>query len=314
MIKQVRNIKVHQDGSLPIEEYHARHGISSSYLYQLSQYCPAKYRYGERDDSPALEFGVASHACMLEPDKFKAEFIRDINPLDDETILTSASAVKKALKDLGVNVLTSFKADEVFELARERGDEIKVLANMQADLRQANPGKVFVKPDDFDALMKMRDALFGTKYIADILEGAFVETSIICDIMIDGYEGWITVKVRPDLITKSCLVPDYKTTRDVRPQEFARLASNAGYWFRQVFTCDVLSAVYGTPFYPALIAQEKDAPYIPQLYTMTNGEKIERSRAQYLETLIQYANCLERDSWPAYADGPLELGVPAWDK
>lgn len=391
MITDVRNVEVYENGSLANEDYHKMEGISSSGLHYLNEFCPAKFKYGEREETAALHFGIASHAAILEPDLFRANFVRDLSVSDDEEYITNAkdamsamrkdgvivnkaqakeqmklhgalvtaSDIKAALTAAGVKVKAGTKSDELAMMAVERldnpiifnselelseladeivklvpgarvycGDDsadqvfkgckelcpsLKVFSNDVADWHKKHEGKTMVKAEDYDIIERMRKTIFETEFIANVLKDAFVETSIICEIKVEGYDEWIKVKVRPDLITKNCLVPDYKTTRDVRPEQFEKLAFNGGYWFRQVFVCDVLSAVYKRQFHPALIAQEKDAPFISLLYVMRNTEQrdlLGENREAYTSALIEYNECKRKDVWPSYSDGPIDLKYP----
>lgn len=393
MITDVRNVQVFENGSMLNEDYHKHEGISSSGLYYFNQYCPAKFKYGEREETAALHFGTASHAAMLEPDLFRSQFVRDLSVDENEDYitnvkgalaemkkagvlmnksqvkdamksfgaLTTSADIKKALTDCGIKVKAGTKAEELVEMALDRLPEytiytgegelvdsvdeiLKIIPDAKiytgdesaeqvfagcAELcpellvfpvevkkwHDKHEGKTIVKADDYDMILKMRETLFATDHIAKLLSGAFFETSILCEIKVEGYDDWIKVKVRPDIITPNCMVPDYKTSRDIRPNEFLRLAYNGGYWFRQVFVCDVLSAVYGREFLPALIAQEKDAPFISLLYVLKNSDDrdlIGENREEYVRSLIEYSECLKGDVWPTYSDTPIQLNYPSW--
>ena len=243
-----------------------------------------------------------SKACAM----LKAEGIKhDKNDKDD---------VIAACADIGIRVFTG-KADKASLLAavRELLPEAHVYDNLRDDLRVKYKDVTIVPVDDYDMIISMRKSLFGRPHIAKILNaGIFVETSILCEIKVEGCADWIKVKIRPDIITKGRLVPDYKTTRDIEPGAFARSSHDAGYWIRQVFVCDVLSAAYGKKFTPGLIAQEKTEPYISEGFFMDDEDGLSGAREHYCEVLNRYAGYLKRDAWPSYSDKFISLGLPAW--
>lgn len=396
MITEVRNVHVFENGLLSNDKYHEMEGISSSGLHYLHQYRPAKFKYGEREETAALEFGIASHAAVLEPKLFAEQFERDLSPDDFEECinnakdaksaliangaimtktaavaamkkigaLTSDKDIKYALKDAGVKVPSGLNVAGVIELAQERlpdrliitsfadmneaaetlakyapyekvytgGDTAEDYYNGLAELfphvhvfpnevkawHEKNKGKTMVKAESYDRIMEMRAWLFESeaawpKKLRDIITGAYYETSVICEVKVEGYDHWIKVKVRPDLITKSCLVPDYKTDTDIRPDKFFPKAARLGYWFRQVFVTDVLSAVYGREFIPALIPQEKEKPYEAGLILLQNSTErdvIQEQREAYTEALITYSECTINDVWPGVYSEPLIAEYP----
>tara|TARA_R110000868_G_scaffold119479_2_gene317167 strand:- start:7804 stop:8769 length:966 start_codon:yes stop_codon:yes gene_type:complete len=310
-ILDVRNVEVFNNGSLSNEDYHAREGISSTGVLTIASDCPAVYKYAERKPSKAMDFGTASHALMLEPEMFAAQFVRDISKNDYDAILSTQAEVKAWLKDAGIKGYSTKPIAELYEMVFASDPDVKILATEIEKHHKKFDGATFIKADDYDTLLKMHNAIFAYPAYAKVLRESSVECSVFCEIKIEGCDDWIKVKVRPDIITKDLLVPDYKTTRDVRPEEFGRLAYYSGYWTRQAFVCDILSAVYKKDFKPSLLAQGSSSPYIPQMY-MLNSDQVGHGRSEYHESLITYSNCLKTDVWPAYSDGPIELETPGY--
>lgn len=314
MIEDIRNIKIYSRHEMTNEQYHEeKEHISTSGILKIADYCPAKWRFGEVDtESPALQFGTASHAAILEHDVFSEMFIRGIDK-NESGMIASDTAAKSFLKDKGVKVKSGAPFSDLAKLCLDVDEDVKLfkLLEMNLEGKAINKGLTIIKPDDYDTLMKMRDTVFNDESNVEMMEGASIESSLFCEIMINGV--WIKVKIRPDIITSDCCVPDYKTTRDIRPEEFGRLAYNQGYWMKQAFVCDVLNAAYDNmrDFKPQLFAQEKDAPYIYQVYNLTD-EQIKVGREQYTMALRQYQICKDADAWPAYADGPIDLPTPEY--
>lgn len=310
MIEGIRNIRILTNDKYSNDEYHAeKEHISTSGLCLINDECPAAWKYQEVDKKSApMAFGTASHAAILEPETFDSLFIRGIDK-NEEGMMTSDAAVKAWLKKLGVKVAAKDGFAELVKMCIDTDESFKYLKllDMQLEGEAISKALTVVKAEDYDNMMTMRKVVMANPDNVEMFKGATVETSIFCEILVDGV--WHKVKIRPDMITTDCMVPDYKTTRSVNPEEFGRLAFNNGYWFKQAFVCDVLSAVYDRPFQPALFAQGKDAPFIPQLYMMTE-QQIQVGRDQYSYALKQYGMCIADDIWPAYFDGPVELPTP----
>lgn len=326
MFENVRNIKFFKADNLSNEDYHADEDhVSGSTLSAIFHDCPAGWRYAEQKESAALHFGIASHAATLEPSKFDAEFICDIDKNADD-VITSDAAIKAWLKARGVAVKSTASFSDLCKFVVDTGEQCKylkldslVLEAENTKLSDNHPDgdqvtKTIVSYDNFQTIMQMRKVLFADQDMADLLSGAVVEASIYCEVMINGY--WVGVKIRPDIITKDFSVPDYKTTADMNPEKFGRQAHDAGYWLKMAFQHDVLQAVkHATKAWKNLdpkmgfIAQGKKAPHIHQLYWMTE-QQIEIGREQYQSALMQYIECKRRDVWPAYFNGPVDLPTP----
>ncbi len=63
--------------NLPNAEYHVGNAISHSGIVQLLKSLEhyLQYKNGSRESTPAMEFGTAFHAYILEPDVFAAQFV-----------------------------------------------------------------------------------------------------------------------------------------------------------------------------------------------------------------------------------------------
>ncbi|MDK2769935.1 MAG: PD-(D/E)XK nuclease-like domain-containing protein [Sphingomonas sp.] len=60
----------------PNESYHAGPGISKSGLWTIQTQSPAHYKFGEREESHAFDFGEACHLAILQPDEFEKKVLR----------------------------------------------------------------------------------------------------------------------------------------------------------------------------------------------------------------------------------------------
>jgi len=323
MITNIRNLKTFTPSELDNDEYHSEKYadfVSGSNLHLLFNECPAALKYGEHEATAALHFGTASHAAMLEPAEFDKNFVKAVSK--DDFKITSDAAIKAKLKAMGMSGYSAFKYPELLKMLTDNDDQIpfSLAADVQISECNAN-GQTIVKnapvkspngterPGDYDMIIQMRKTLFANPDNVELFAGALFETSFMCEIEVDGQ--WHKVKIRPDIITKCGMVPDYKTTAFMNPEKFAKQAHDAGYWFKMAFTCDILSAVYDYRLKPALLCQGKKAPHIYQLYNLTE-EQLQIGREQYQSALRQHKQCNDSDSWPAYFDGPVELPTPVW--
>lgn len=308
MIEDIRNIQFFTKDQLSNKDYHAHEYVSGSQLVTLFNDCPAQLKFGEQKESAPLHFGIASHAALLEPEKFDAEFVCDIDK-DDPDLIASDAQLKAWLKLRGVQHKSTAPFSDLVLLAIKTKEMPKILKleSMILESESAHTGKIIVKKTDYDIIMQMRRVIFADKAMVNMLEGATVEASILCEVLVDG--EWIGVKIRPDIITKNCEVPDYKTTSSMNPEKFGRDAHDRGYWLKQAFVCDVLAAAYKRKFKAGLLAQGKNSPHIHQLYWMT-ADQIGIGREQYTYALTTYNKCNKNNSWPAYFDGATELPTP----
>lgn len=58
------------------EAYHASPAVSKSGLWEIYTKTPAHYRFGEREETTAFDFGTACHSAILEPNTFEARTLR----------------------------------------------------------------------------------------------------------------------------------------------------------------------------------------------------------------------------------------------
>lgn len=310
MIEDIRNIELYTASQLSNEDYHLHPYISSSGLASIFGSCPAQWKFGDKKSTPALQFGIASHAAVLEPELFNREFVCDINK-NDESVITSDAALKTWFKVRGVPIKSTASFSDMIYQMLQTGEYPTVLKleSMILESECKFAGKTIVGFDDYAKIMQMRSVLFSDNEIVNLLQGSVVESSVICEIKINGV--WHGVKIKPDIITKNNEVPDYKTTADMNPEKFANDAHNKFYWLRQSFVGDVLEAVHGHKFRMGLLAQGKIKPFIHQMYWLTN-EQLEVGRDQYQYALSQYKKSSDDNVWPAYFNGFVDLPTPAY--
>ncbi len=309
---KTRNIQVFENGQLSNDDYHGEKYAdyaSGSSLHLLFTECPAALKFGDKEETAALHFGTASHAAMLEPEMFDKLFVKAISKDDFE--ISSDAAIKAFLKKVGRTGYTTKKYADLVIMAFESDENVKIFSieSLLQEYECAALGQTLVKADDYDMILQMRETLFADPDNVELFKGATFELSVICEIEIAG--TWHKVKIRPDIVTANGCVPDYKTTANMNPEKFGRQAHEAGYWFKQAFVCDILSAAYDSHFKAGLLAQGKKAPHIHQLYWLTQ-DQLQVGREQYQQALRMFTECTNADVWPAYFNGPTELQTPQY--
>lgn len=295
-------IKVYTPEEMSNEAYHGdTEYVSGSSLCVIYKQSPAAWRFGGRDSTAALEFGIASHAAILEPEKFEAEFIRGLDKADYPDALTSDAAIKSWLKSKGVTGYSAKSGAALAEMVEKTGESVQLWSAMQADFEAASEGLTIVKPADYDKIMQMRAVIFADAEYSERLSTGFAEYSIFGELC------GVKVKIRPDIMTTSGEIWDYKTCADASPDKFAMASYDHGYLLKMAMQHDLFAAAYNKP--PAsivLLAQEKKSPYIAQAYELGEQE-LAIGRQQYQQALKLYKHCKEHDTWPAYGGGVLPL-------
>jgi exodeoxyribonuclease VIII len=119
----------------------------------------------------------------------------------------------------------------------------------------------------------------------------------------------VLVKVRYDKLTDSGIPVDLKKTQDARRDAFSRAIYAYGYHISAALYMDAWEWQFGEKLdVMRWIAVEEQSPHAAMRY-MPDEDALMIGRAKYTEALQIYANCLDRDEWPAY-DEPEEIGLP----
>lgn len=291
------------------EQYQALPQASGSFLHRLLVHSPAKAKFGEIPARKALDFGIWSHAMILEPERFASAYARDFDPDAYDSIMRTASDMSAWLKSRGMKV-TGNKGELIARIL-ETGEPAHIEEVEREKFRAGHPeGVEFIPVKDYDKIELMRHAILADDRRARMLEGGHAELSIVTD----------EFKCRPDLITAGGWLVNYKSTQDAAPEKFGRNATDYGYPMRAVMECELFRQLYGE--YPAgyaILAQEKDPPYLCKEYVLfdrVRGEDSQPSawllgRKQLAQAIRIYRRCMESDSWPGLG-GAEDLAVPEY--
>jgi hypothetical protein len=278
------------------ESYQELPQRSGSFLWKMISHSPAKAMFGDQPKKKVLDFGIWSHAMMLEPERFSQAYSRDFDASVYESLMSKGQDYKDWLKDRGMKV--SGTNAELIARILEVGEAVHIEDVEREKYRAELPGREFVPAADFDKIELMRHSLMSDPETASMFEGGFAELSIVSE----------EFKGRPDLITKAEWISNYKTTMDADLEKFGRKACDMGYPMRAVMECELFKQAYG--HYPAgyqILAQEKDAPYLCKpfdIYERSRGDHDKQSsawqmgRAQLSHAIKLYRKCRDSNSWP----------------
>lgn len=114
--------------------YHRWTGASQSRLKVLRDHTPAHLRYQmDHPEQPtdAMRLGAAIHTCVLEPDKFTALYLRNV----------------------------------------EGDGRTKAIKEQREELRATHPRHHILKPEDYDTCLAIRDAVASHPHTRHLLEG-----------------------------------------------------------------------------------------------------------------------------------------------
>ena len=169
--------------------------------------------------------------------------------------------------------------------------------------------RTIVKAEQFEAIKVMTDQLRRHP----LLKNAFTDGRPEMSLIWKDRETGIWLKSRPDwLPNTSRFVPNFKTCASAKPDAFTRAAFGFGYHQGAALCLDGLREVLGwndAQYY--FVAQEKEPPYVALPFVMRDTD-IEMGRMLNRSALRKLARALDADHWPAYAEGAVEICMPAW--
>lgn len=173
---------------------------------------------------------------------------------------------------------------------------------------------MIITQDDMARAHAQRDAILRNDYMADILEGADTEVSVIWNETATGSE--LRCKARPDAMKKAdgrMLVADLKTTADITPRSIQRTIATFGYHRQQAHYCAGLEAccVAGVEFVFFFVSSTY--PYLAVPYVL-DDETAQQGRDEVAELLTYYAECKHLGRWPVCGAGPQLIGLPGYAK
>lgn len=217
---------------LPDTVYHAVPRLSSSGLQKLAV-SPATFWRGswldpdrpelDEDQTKAQLIGKAYHVARLEPDRFHAAYCRLPGREDFEgDVLTSDNAIKAALKELGEPQTQGNEsiADRGRRLLEADYDGT-VMAVVLDDFEIKRAGRIALKGETFDEIIRDMDRIRAAGDIAPLLSGGEAEVSIFWT-----DQHGLKMKARVDYLTALWWV-DFKTFDNSRGKELNQALADA---------------------------------------------------------------------------------------
>ena len=180
--------------------------------------------------------------------------------------------------------------------------------------KDAHSDKPALSIDEAEVLAEMREAVLVHPVAAALLSGAGgrAEVSLFGADLVTGQPR----KARLDWLTYSQdgtpWIADIKTCEDASPEAFMRASWSMRYHVQAAYYVDLLHHVLGgeRPVF-VFVAVEKEPPYACAVYRPT-ADALRIGDETWRRDLDRYAQCAERNEWPAYGDGMIDLGVPGW--
>ncbi|WP_370309248.1 PD-(D/E)XK nuclease-like domain-containing protein [Sphingobium abikonense] len=196
----------------------------------------------------------------------------------------------------------------------------KKWADAVAELEAAQEaGKCILRHQDMEVVERVVAAIRRNVFAMKALTNGESEVTLAWK---DAKRG-VWLRARPDFLPHSfraggrvMILPDLKfmAATQCDPVGFGRAVANFGYHQSLAFYADGIKAVLDCkPTHFLLIPVEKDAPHCVSLYEIP-VEDIERGRWLNRKAIDLFADCLEADRWPGYADEPRQVGLPAWER
>lgn len=253
------------------KEYRQREGISSSELKKLMK-SPMHYKYWKDNPEEA----------------------------DSPALLLGRAAHKYVLETY--DFYNEFAVAPNCDRRTKEGKEIwnKFVADSE--------GKDVITQEQFEIIDAMRNSAYATPFVSKLLSGE-KELSFWGE---DEDTG-LVIKCRPDCLTEfngKHILIDYKTAQDVENMKFYRDSIKFGYDLQLAYYLDILKQNTGHDYMVVIIAQEKTAPYVTNVFQLSENY-LENGRELYKEMLKVYKECEETDNWYGYMkDGISILGQP----
>ena len=261
---------------IPDTEYHASPGISKHGLDLIAR-SPAHYKHFSIEQTPALAFGSAFHAYVLEPLKFRRNFSVAIY---DDFRTKVAREWKQAMIEQGVTIISQqdFRTIEAMATVLRANENAARLLNL--DHGRAENSAYWV--DANRNIWKHETPTFR-----------------LC-------------RCRPDFINdKLRVVVDLKTTLCAGYSAFVRDTVKYRYHVQDAFYVDGLRQCGERVDAFVFVCIEKAPPYGLGLYELSKPDR-ELGRQLYQRDLLRYHDCMTDKKWPGYDEEIRVVDLPPW--
>lgn len=223
------------------------------------------------EPSPAFVLGDAFHACVLEPERFQQDFAQGL--------------------DLGKRTKADKQAWE--------------------DWYEDNPDVTALKPEDWDTVHAMREAVLDHGTAAEILadEGEN-ELTMVWE---DPLTGSLC-KSRADRLTNykgQSVLADLKSTIDSSPEGWGRSSARFGYHQQAAWYLAGANVLAPLDRRFLFVCCEKKPPYGVTVQEL-NKDALKAGAKLNRIYLRRWLKCLEDKTFTGYPEGVLNYGLPGW--
>lgn len=256
------------------DEYHSSAGISKSHLDVVAGKSPKHYwdKYinperEPREETRAMRVGTACHTAILEPHDLGRCIVRG----------------------LGIDRRSNANKEAWAAFERQHAD------------------KIILSDDDYDHVLRVRDAVHSHPVAAGLLQNGVAERSLFSQ----DTDGTL-IKCRFDFLHDTGMVVDLKSTEDASPAGFAKSVANYRYDVQAAWYYYVHETAFGSvPSDWVFIAIEKDRPYAVGVYFL-KGADIQRAHDTAMRDYSMIKACRDTGNWPDYGIEPKVIELPGW--
>jgi exodeoxyribonuclease VIII len=261
---------------ISFEDYVQINAVNNSLLKIMVDQSPAHakwYAENGRPETQALAFGSAADCYILEPSLFAKKYV--MMPKDED--------------------------------GKEYHKNTKVYKEFAKNQRPEVEG--ILKQSELEDIISISNCMEGSEAMA-LLRGGVSQLVLI---WVDEPTG-LTCKARLDYWNEQLhCITDLKTTRNAKPEEFAKDIFKFKYYQQAAFYLDGFCSATGEEIAPSFVffATEKVEPYVHNALEL--GElSLTAGRASYRSALDRYAKCLKDDKWPMYREEVTMIEMPDW--
>ena len=263
--------------------------LSSSGARALLSTCPARFYHDYVKPRPPVhkrcfDIGQAAHLLVLEPHLFR------------QSVSVIRGKTKEGKESKGY---TSQDAKDHRDYAYDQG-------------------LVPLLPDEYDAIIAMREALFADPVAKAAFDPAHVVTEQTRVWVDDETKVWCKARLDGAAVTSNWF-SDYKTCLSAKTDDVAKSIVNYGYHIQAAWYLDSVAATGGPSIDRfAFVFQEKSAPYLTAVFWL-DPEWIAEGRKAGTAARQKFAECMSTGKWPGYqskteseAGGAHTVTMPGW--
>lgn len=255
--------------NVPQERYLSWPIISHSGLGPMERSPAHAKRALDEDDSTAdQKFGTEIHCAVFEPDRFEDEYVR--GPDGPWNRKPQMDAIK--------------------------------------DLNGIYPGAKVIKPEKYDACLRIQDVVWSNHECRLLLEGAMIEVSIVWR----DEETGLLVKARPDILNLEIpAIGDLKSCLDAREYAFSWTVADRRYQRQMGLYSEGASIITGIDITKAILIPVEKKGYNGIKTYPVDPHALDLGRQEAHAMLRRYARCQREQQWAGYKTGFETIYLPA---